>query len=127
MSMSRIMVVDDCQAVRLAVKRILAQAGYEVVTACDGEEAIEKLTEQPDLVVLDVNMPGMDGYGFCEQLNNQGKSDLPVVFLTAEESKALELLGEQYGAYLNKPVSSDQLLQVVSTQLAAASNRSDGV
>ena len=127
MSMSRIMVVDDCQAVRLAVKRILAQAGYEVVTACDGEEAIEKLTEQPDLVVLDVNMPGMDGYGFCEQLNNQGESDLPVVFLTAEESKALELLGEQYGAYLNKPVSSDQLLQVVSTQLAAASNRSDGV
>lgn len=123
MSMSRIMVVDDSQAVRLSVKRILTQAGYDVVTACDGEDAIAKLTEEPDLVVLDVNMPGLDGYGFCEQLNHNGNSDLPVVFLTSVESKALELLGDQYGAYLNKPVDSDELVQVIDTQLAAATAR----
>lgn len=126
MSMSRIMVVDDSQAVRLSVKRILTQAGYDVVTARDGEEALTKLNEDPHLVVLDVNMPGLDGYGFCEQLGASGKSDLPVVFLTSVESKALELLGNQYGAYLNKPVNSDELVQVIDTQLAAAANRSTG-
>ncbi len=124
MPLSRIMVVDDSQAVRLSVKRILAQAGYDVIIARDGEEAFAMLSEQPNLVVLDVNMPGLDGYGFCERLNNAGRSDLPVVFLTSVESKALELLGDQYGAYLNKPVEAKQLLDTVAQQLDASPQRS---
>jgi len=125
MSLSRIMVVDDSQAVRLSVKRILTEAGYDVVIARDGEEAIALLSEEPNLVVLDVNMPGLDGYGFCERLNSLGKSDLPVVFLTSVESKALELLGDQYGAYLNKPVDSQELIETVDAQLGATAPRAN--
>lgn len=115
------MVVDDSQAVRLVVKRILVKAGYEVVVARDGEEAIAKLCEQPSLVILDINMPGMDGYGFCETMdsNDSPFESVPVVFLTSERSKALELLGKQYGAYLQKPVQPEELLRVVEQQLSS--------
>ena len=120
MSIPKLLVVDDCQSVRIKVKRILAAAGYEVITACDGLEAIEKLDEEPSLIVLDVNMPGLDGYGVCEKLREFGSKydDLPIVFLTSLESKALELLGREFGAYLNKPVCEQQLISVVEDQLA---------
>lgn len=119
MSMPTILVVDDCQSVRLAVKRILTEAGYPVIVACDGEDALCKLSENPSLVVLDVNMPGLDGYGFCERmaLQQQVSQDIPVVFLTTENSKALEMLGNQLGAYLKKPVAAEELLGVVANQL----------
>lgn len=115
------MIVDDSQAVRLAVKRILIGAGYDVVVACDGEEAVAKLSERPALVVLDINMPGLDGYGFCEQMDAEDSpfESVPVVFLTSEKSRALELLGNQFGAYLQKPVKPEELLRVVEEQLLA--------
>jgi CheY-like chemotaxis protein len=120
MSLPKILVVDDCNSVRIKVKRILANAGYEVITACDGLDAIEKLDEQTSLIVLDVNMPGLDGYGVCEQIRELGSTynNLPIVFLTCLESKALELLGREFGAYLNKPVCEQKLLSVVEQQLA---------
>jgi CheY-like chemotaxis protein len=123
MSMPTIMVVDDCQSIRLTVKRILSRAGYSVIIARDGEEAIAKLSEYPSLIVLDVNMPGLDGYGFCERMvrENPVHVDTPVVFLTSERSRALELLGSQLGAYLQKPVSDQELLSVVEEQLTALS------
>ena len=68
MSTQKLLVVDDSHAVRIQVKRILANAGYEVITASDGVQAIELLNEHPQLIVLDVNMPGVDGYGVCELL-----------------------------------------------------------
>ena len=80
-----------------------------------------KLSEFPSLIVLDINMPGLDGYGFCERMvrENPVHVDTPVVFLTSEQSRALELLGSQLGAYLQKPVSEIELLSVVEDQLAA--------
>ena len=120
MSMPKLLIVDDSQSVRIKVKRILVDAGYDVITACDGLEAIEKLVEEPSLIVLDVNMPGLDGYGVCEKLRELGPKydDLPIVFLTSLESKALELLGREFGAYLHKPVCELKLLSVVQEQLA---------
>ena len=122
MSTSKLLVVDDSQAIRLTVKRILSEAGYDVITACDGLHAIERLAEEPALIVLDVNMPGLDGYGVCERLREFGSryQRLPVVFLTCMESKALELLGREFGAYLHKPVHEKELLEVVQEQLAHA-------
>jgi CheY-like chemotaxis protein len=124
MPATKILVVDDSRAIRMAVQRILVAAGYEVVCAVDGNEAIERLSHEPDLMVLDINMPGMDGYGVCEQLESIGidPSLMPVVFLTSNESHAMELLGQQFGAYLQKPVRSKELLSVVTQQLAARSN-----
>ena len=71
MSKSTILVVDDCQTIRLAVKRILTTAGYQVIVACNGEEALGLIEQSPDLIVLDVNMPRLDGFGFCERLSQE--------------------------------------------------------
>ena len=119
MSLPTILVVDDCQSIRLAVSRILRDAGYNVVVARDGEEALTKLEDNPSLIVLDVNMPGLDGYGFCDRLGREDPAyqDIPVVFLTTENSRALELLGEELGAYLQKPVKAPELLSVIESQL----------
>lgn len=119
MSQPTILVVDDCHSVRLSVKRMLVEAGYEVIVACDGEEAIQQLGENPDLIVLDINMPGLDGFGFCERFSNESPElrHVPIVFLTTEESMALEMLGKELGAYLKKPVSDEDLLAVVQSQL----------
>ncbi len=123
MSVPKLLIVDDCQSIRLTVQRILLQAGYEVITAADGIEAIERLQEEPSLIVLDVEMPGMDGYGVCEKLRELGidHQRLPIVFLTCLESKALELLGREFGAYLKKPVQPGELVSVVQKQLSLAS------
>lgn len=123
MSDSKILVVDDSRTVRNAVKRALTNAGYEVVCACDGNEAIERLDTKPDLMVLDINMPGLDGYGVCEQLESAGigRQQLPIVFLTSNGTHAMELLGKQYGAYLQKPVRPNALLSAIKEQLPTAS------
>ena len=117
--MSRLLVVDDSQSVRVQVKRILTSAGYEVITAANGNEAIELLHHEPSLMVLDVNMPGLDGFSVCEKLKNMGSEyrELPIVFLTCMNTKALELLGQEFGAYLQKPVCEVDLLDAVRTQL----------
>jgi DNA-binding response OmpR family regulator len=120
MSVHKLLIVDDCQSIRLTVQRILSQAGYDVITAANGDEAIARLQEAPSLIVLDIEMPGTDGYGVCEKLRELGEdyAHLPVVFLTCLESKALELLGREFGAYLKKPVQPGELLAVVERQLA---------
>lgn len=125
MSMSRLLVVDDSQSVRVQVKRILTSAGYDVITAADGHEALEKLRHEPSLLVLDVNMPGLDGYCVCEQLKAMGEGfkELPIVFLTCVNSKAMELLGQEFGAYLQKPVCESDLLEAVRTQLLLSSQQ----
>ena len=118
----KILVVDDSKTVRVSVKRLLVEAGYEVITAADGLEAIQKFEDSPSLLILDINMPGLDGYGVCEKLQevagDTGK--VPVVFLTSIRSKALEFLGDEYGAYLLKPVDDRQLISVVEEQLAGS-------
>lgn len=123
MSGSKILVVDDSQTIRNAVRRALANAGYEVVCASNGHEAIDVLTDDFDLMVLDINMPGLDGYEVCEQLKSTdiNLQNLPIIFLTSTDSHALELLGQHYGAYLQKPVSPKVLLKAVEAQLSSRS------
>lgn len=119
MSMPTILVADDCQSVRLTVKRILEAAGYTVIVANDGEEALEKLSENPSLIILDVNIPRLDGFGFCQRLaESEANRDTPVVFCTTENSMALEMLGSEMGDYLRKPVDREALLSVVEEQLS---------
>lgn len=124
MSLPKLLIVDDSQSIRITVKRVFEKAGYQTVLANDGLEAIEKLSEDPALIVLDVNMPGLDGYGVCEKLRELGPQydRLPIVFLTSVESKAMELLGREFGAYLNKPVQPQMLLDVVEELLVQAQN-----
>jgi len=117
MTPAKILVVDDSRTVRTVVSRTLVAAGYEVVTACDGRESLNVAQrEQPQLAILDIRMPYLDGYGVCQELQKLGEpySRIPIVFLTTLESHALELLGDELGAYLQKPVRPQQLLDTVA-------------
>ena len=131
---SKVLVVDDSRTVRTLVVHALAGAGYDTVQAADGREAVEAVNrETPDLAVLDIQMPYLDGYGVCQAFQKMGVpySDIPIVFLTTVDSNALELLGDELGAYLQKPVQTDQLLETISRfvppQKTAAAETSDDV
>lgn len=118
MSKLKVLVADDSRTIRTQLRQILSQAGYEVITASDGCEAVDQICAQrPFLAVLDINMPIMDGYGVCQELKRRGEplDRLPVVFLTTLRSRALEMLGGEMGAYLQKPVDPDELLEAVNT------------
>jgi len=108
----RVLVVDDDPSVRDSLRRSLEFNGYEVSTADNGEQALETLdTRTPDAVILDVNMPVMDGLEACRRLRAAGH-DLPVLMLTAREDVRDRVLGLDAGAddYLPKPFALEELL-----------------
>ncbi|MCP9792973.1 response regulator transcription factor RpaB [Vulcanococcus limneticus] len=105
-----ILVVDDEASIRRILETRLSMIGYQVVTACDGLEAIETFRRtSPDLVVLDVMMPKLDGYGVCQELRKE--SDVPIVMLTALGDVADRITGLELGAddYVVKPFSPKEL------------------
>ncbi len=118
----RILVVDDePEAVEL-VEFNLKQAGYAVVTAVDGAEALKKARSQtPDLIVLDVMLPEMDGFEICKTLRLEpATARVPIVMLTAKAAEIDRVLGLELGAddYLTKPFSPRELLLRVKKILA---------
>ncbi len=122
MSAPKILVADDSRTIRTRVRQILSGEGFDVIEAETGQAALKQIfREQPLLAILDINMPETDGYGVCQELQNQGLpwSEIPIIFLTSIESHALEMLGDKLGAYLHKPVTSQKLLEVVHSFVAA--------
>ena len=106
----KILVVDDEASIRRILETRLSMIGYDVVTAADGEEALETFRNaDPDLVVLDVMMPKLDGYGVCQELRKE--SDVPVIMLTALGDVADRITGLELGAddYVVKPFSPKEL------------------
>jgi two-component system response regulator MprA len=115
----RILVVDDEPAVRESLASSLAFEDYEVLTAMDGLEALDELDRaQPDLVILDVLMPRLDGLTTCRRLRSRGKT-LPVLMLTARDTVGDRVTGLDAGAddYLAKPFELDELLARVRALL----------
>jgi OmpR family response regulator RpaB len=105
-----ILVVDDEASIRRILETRLSMIGYQVITACDGAEALEVFHRtSPDLVVLDVMMPKLDGYGVCQELRKE--SDVPIVMLTALGDVADRITGLELGAddYVVKPFSPKEL------------------
>ena len=118
-----ILVVDDEPAIVRLVKAKLQADGYAVLTAPTGEAALTALDdERPDLVILDVMMPGMDGYETLRRI--RGESRVPVIMLTARAGDADKLKGLHGGAddYVTKPFNPDEL----SARVAAVLRRTDG-
>lgn len=115
---ARIMVVDDEQTVREMVGLNLRADGYEVVLASDGHEALRMArTEHPDLVVLDVMLPGKDGFEVCRTLRHE--SHVPILLLSARGEEVDRIVGLELGAddYLTKPFAMRELVARVRAML----------
>lgn len=107
----KILVVDDTLNVLKMINDFLVGQGYEVLTAADGREALEVYRENcPDLILLDIMMPNMDGYQFIGQLRKE--SDVPVIMITAKQQEAEIIKGFDLGAddYITKPFRLRELL-----------------
>ena len=117
-----ILVVDDCHSVRLAFQNILLESGYAAVLARNGKEALQSVTEDVAAIVLDINMPELDGFGFCEQLVQMGPAyqEIPVIILTNHFSEAVESLGNELGTCLSKPVSKEDMICAIESLTAHA-------
>src|SRR3712207_9278216 len=106
----RVLVVDDDPAVRDSLRRSLAFEGYTVTNAADGEEALAAVaTQRPDAVVLDLQMPRLDGLETCRRLRAAGE-DVPILMLTARDRTSDRVTGLDAGAddYLPKPRSEER-------------------
>ena len=117
----RVLAVDDDPTALGALKQILAQKGYDVTTATNGEEALDKVSAGFDLVILDVSMPGMSGYDVCRKLRQDPTTnDVPVIFLTAKGLLMDMAEGQDAGSdlYLIKPVLATKLLNMVGMFLS---------
>lgn len=119
----KIMVVDDSPTVVKFVSFSLKKSGYDVITACDGMDAIEKmsnLSDEVSLVITDLNMPNLDGYGLIEVLRqNQKHADTPIIILSSEDGDDDRERGMEVGAdsYLVKPFKASVLITEVSKYL----------
>ena len=111
---ARVLVVDDDQGVAAFLKRLLVKEGYVVDTAFDGESALKAVTtSQPDVILLDVVLPGLDGFELCQRLKNQAATRLtPVILVTGLADREKKIAGADVGAdeFLTKPIDPRELL-----------------
>jgi two-component system, OmpR family, alkaline phosphatase synthesis response regulator PhoP len=118
----RVLVVDDEEFILTLIQFNLQQAGFEVITAMDGESALQKVhDEQPDLIVLDLMLPKKDGMEVCKQLRSD-KIMTPIVMLTAKDDEFDKVLGLELGAddYMTKPFSPREVVARVKAILRRA-------
>ncbi|MBE2220848.1 MAG: response regulator [Anaerolineae bacterium] len=112
-----VLIVDDEPMARTLLRLMLVRAGFNVSEAEDGFDALEKVqASQPDIILLDVMMPGMDGFSVCEELRQRKEtSQLPVIMLSAKTDLDSINKGLRVGAtkYLTKPISPDDLTRHV--------------
>ena len=113
--MKKILVVDDEKPISEIVKYNLVKEGYEVFTAYDGEEALEKVEEvEPDLIILDLMLPKMDGLEVAREVRKT--HDMPIIMVTAKDSEIDKVLGLELGAddYVTKPFSNAKEAEVTT-------------
>ena len=121
MAKGRILVVDDEIYIVHILDFSLGMEGYEVLTALDGEQALEKArAEKPDLIVLDIMMPKLDGYETCKRLKADADTkDVPVILLSAKGRNVDQKVGFEVGAddYITKPFSPRKLVERINAIL----------
>lgn len=118
--MPKILLVDDEKDIVEFLQYNLESEGFEVIPAYDGEMALSKMDMNPDLIVLDVTMPKMNGYDVCKQIRmNEEYDKIPIIFLTAKTSEFDELKGFDVGGddYVKKPISPKMLVARIKSKL----------
>jgi len=117
----KILVVDDDEMVLIALEELLRSRGHEPRTVPGGREALDALSQEAfDLVILDIIMPGMDGYEVCRKIRQEEKwQKLPVIMLTAMSGEEDRRKGDAAGAdlFLPKPISPQRLLSLIETAM----------
>lgn len=120
--MAKVLVVDDEPNIVLSIEFLMEQAGFEVTSAADGEQALEQVTTHtPDVVLLDISLPGISGFDVLEALRSRPATALlPVIMLTAHGREVEREKGFALGAnaYITKPFSTQALVDQVQTVLA---------
>ncbi len=113
-----ILIIEDEQQINEILTIQLAKEGYKTISAFDGIQGLEMaLTENPDLILLDVMLPGMDGWEVCKKIRDQ--SGVPIIMLTAREDEVDKILGLELGAddYITKPYSARELTARIKANL----------
>ena len=121
MAKGKILVVDDEEHILELIRYNLDAAGYDVIEASDGDDAVKNaINEVPDLILLDLMLPGKDGYDVCRDLRSNGKTKaVPIIMLTAQSEEIDKILGLELGAddYITKPFSVRELMARVKAVL----------
>ncbi|MDJ0743820.1 MAG: response regulator [Xenococcaceae cyanobacterium MO_167.B27] len=116
--MNTVLVIEDCLVERQAIAISLNRGGFNVLTAESGEEATEKISEtQPDVIILDVVLPGRSGFEICRQFKaNPETNKIPVIFCSNKATELDKFWGLKQGAsaYLTKPLVSEELLRTIN-------------
>ena len=118
MAIHKVLLVDDSPTDLANIRSIVADAGYSVLTAKSGNEAIQVAkSEMPDLIFMDIVMEGADGYDACREITQNGETkNIPVVFVTSKNQKADRVWAELQGgkAFITKPYTPEQILDQIS-------------
>jgi len=120
----KVLIADDDTAITQLLGEVLRSFGFEVAVANDGKAAIEQVEkEKPNVVLLDLNMPGLDGFQTCESLRKNSENyNLPIIILTGREEESAIVTSLECGAddYLTKPFDQDELFKKIEKVLAKA-------
>ena len=122
--MAKVLVVDDEASIVNIISYNLKKEGYEVITAEDGEAGLElAMNENPDLILLDIMMPKMDGYEVCRKIRE--KSNVPIIMLTARADEVDKVIGLEMGAddYVTKPFGNRELIARVKAHLRRSTSK----
>ena len=112
----KVLCIDDSLTIRMLVKKALSPEGYEVQEAENGQDALDNISTDISLIIVDVNMPIMSGYEFVEEIKkNSAYENTPIIFLTTESSEEKKLKGKRLGTngWMVKPFEPSALIKVV--------------
>jgi twitching motility two-component system response regulator PilH len=119
MASQKILVVDDSASQRMLVAAVLTKEGHQVIMACDGEEAVRMAkSELPDLIIMDIVMPGLNGFQATRAItNDEATWHIPVILLTSKDMDSDRVWALRQGAtaFMNKPLDHVALLELVNT------------
>ncbi|UOF90875.1 response regulator transcription factor [Fodinisporobacter ferrooxydans] len=118
-----IFIIDDDPTIRLIIERYLQQEGYRVRTFSDGEDVLDSFRQyKPDMLIMDIMMPGIDGYELCKKV--RAESEVPIIMVSAKDEEVDKIVGLELGSddYLSKPFSPRELVARVKTVFRRTAN-----